>query len=592
LQNTAVAGEPTWLEVQSEHFRVVTDAGEKNGRDAAAHFEQMRAAFGLLFGREKVNQKVPLQIIAFRNTKEFRQYSPLFRGKVIDLAGFFVPGQDKDFVVIDMSLPNSWETVTHEYAHVLLDSNYAATAPWYDEGFAEFFSSVKVNGMQVEVGAVIPGAGLLLQGRKLSLLDLLQVEHHSETYNQSGERRDMFYLESWLLVHYLFDTEQVTKAAKYFNLVNNQKVPIPAALQQAFGVTVEQLETTLLNYLKSDKIRILRYTFKQNVVTASAATVRPADPIEARIQLADLLLHEEDRVAQGIKELETIVAANPSQPEAQRALGYGYLRDRNFTKAAEHLQAAAALGSKDPRVYFFSAVVMYQQDPASVASSKAREYLKQAIELDPNYADAYAMLGLSQLNSGNYAEAEATLSRAIAIAPRDEMSRLNYAFALLNQQKIDQAKVAITYVTRSSNPQVAQQANDLLRQVKEYESHVAASTSDGAVHIQDATRVDLNRPLSSTPDVASDNPSPAPAAPPKMSYLKGTLLKVDCSAPPVATLTVSSAGKTWNLTTPNRDKTVLIGADKFSCSWSNLKVAINFTPTAAAEGKIVSLEIQ
>jgi len=320
--------------------------------------------------------------------------------------------------------------------------------------------------------------------------------------------------------------------------------------------------------------------------------VRPADPIEARIQLADLLLHEEDRVAQGIKELETIVAANPSQPDAQRALGYGYLRDRNFAKAAEHLQAAAALGSKDPHVYFFSALVMYQQDPASITSSKGREYLKHAIELDPDYADAYAMLGLGQLNSGNYADAEATLSRAIALAPRDEMSRLNYAFALLNQQKIDQAKVAITYVARSNNPQVAQQANDLLRQVKEYEGQVAAYASDRAAHLQDATKVDLNRPLPSTPDVASDNPPPTPAAPPKMSYLKGTLLKVDCSAPQLAMLTVSSAGKTWNLTTPNRDKTVLIGADRFSCSWSNVKVGINFVPTAAAEGKIVSLEIQ
>ena len=596
LVSEAVAGEPTWLEVQSEHFRVVTDAGEKNGREAAAHFEQMRAAFGLLFGREKVNQKVPLQVIAFRNTKEFRQYSPLFRGKIIELAGLFIPGQDKDFVVIDMSLPNSWGTVMHEYIHVLLDSNYPATAPWFDEGFAEYFSSVKVNGMQVEVGAVIPGAGVLLQGKKLSLPDLLQVEHHSETYNQSGERRDMFYYESWLLVHYLFDTEQITKTAKYFNLVNNQKIPITAAVQQAFGLSLDQLENTLLNYLKADKIRLLRYTFKEQVVTASNATVRPADPIEARIQLADLLLHEEDRTAQGMKELEAIVSANPSQPEAQRALGYGYLRDRNFAKAAEHLQAAAALGSRDPHVYFFSAVVIYEQDPISVASSKSRDYLKHAIELDPNYADAYAMLGLNQLNNGNYAEAEATLSRAIALSPRDEMSRLNYALALLNQQKIDQAKVAITYVARSTDPEVARKANDLLRQVKEYESQTAAFVAadhDRTAHPPDADKLDLNRPLpTATPDAPSDGQPPTPAAPIRMSYLKGTLVKVDCSSPPLAILTISSSSKTWSLVTPNRDKMVLIGADKFSCSWSNQKVAANFTPTAAAEGKIVSLEIQ
>src|SRR5215472_1958901 len=102
---SASAADAPWLEVRTEHFRVITDAGEKNGREVAAHFEQMRAAFGLIFGREKINDTVPLQIIAFRNTKEFRQYSPLFRGKVVELAGFCVPAKDENFVAVDVSLP-------------------------------------------------------------------------------------------------------------------------------------------------------------------------------------------------------------------------------------------------------------------------------------------------------------------------------------------------------------------------------------------------------------------------------------------------------------------------------------------------------
>ena len=212
------AGEAAWTEVRTEHFSVITDAGEKNGRQIADRFEQMREAYGLLFGRTKVNQPLPLQIIAFHNTKQVRQYSPVFRGKVVELSGFFLQGQDKDFVVIDMNHANSWETVLHEYAHVLLNSNYPPTAPWFDEGFAEFFSSMKVTGTDVQLGSVIPEAAALMQGKKLSLLDHLQVEHHSETYYQNGQRRDMFYAESWLVVHYLFDTNQVSKAGRYFEL--------------------------------------------------------------------------------------------------------------------------------------------------------------------------------------------------------------------------------------------------------------------------------------------------------------------------------------------------------------------------------------
>ena len=77
----AFSGEPQWVEIHSPHFSVVTDAGERRGRDAAARFEQMRAVFGTLMVNAKVNTPVPLQIIAFRNSKELRQFAPIWQGK-------------------------------------------------------------------------------------------------------------------------------------------------------------------------------------------------------------------------------------------------------------------------------------------------------------------------------------------------------------------------------------------------------------------------------------------------------------------------------------------------------------------------------
>ena len=63
------AGESQWVEVRSPNFSVVTDAGEKRGREVAMRFEQMRAVFGALMTKANVNLPVPLQIVAFRNTK-------------------------------------------------------------------------------------------------------------------------------------------------------------------------------------------------------------------------------------------------------------------------------------------------------------------------------------------------------------------------------------------------------------------------------------------------------------------------------------------------------------------------------------------
>src|SRR5215831_10639017 len=86
---TLWTGQAQWLEVRSPNFSVITDAGEKRGRDVALHFEQMRSVFSTLFQKAHVNLAVPLQIVAFRNSKELRQYAPLWNGKPTEVSGLF-----------------------------------------------------------------------------------------------------------------------------------------------------------------------------------------------------------------------------------------------------------------------------------------------------------------------------------------------------------------------------------------------------------------------------------------------------------------------------------------------------------------------
>jgi Tfp pilus assembly protein PilF len=580
----------SWIEVKSQHFRVVTDAGEKNGRQIAERFEQMRAAFGLIFGRKTLNEPVPLTIIAFRNTKGIRLYSPLFQGKVVELAGFFIPGQDEDFVAIDLTHDDSWETVEHEYAHDLLNANYMATAPWFDEGFAEFFSSLKLSNGVAELGAPIAEAPALLQGRKLGLQELFEVEHHSETYNKSGQRRDMFYVESWLVVHYLFDTDLAAKASRYFALRNNQQMPVPEAVQQAFGMTVPQMEKAVLDYLHANKVGARYFNLKDQAISTDV-TVRTLDPLEARAQLADLHLHSPDYQAAAVKEFEAILAENPNLADAQRGLGYAYLRQQNFPKATEHLQAAAKLGSRDPKVYYYTAMLLQQEDPAAMTSPELVANLRHAIELDPQYADAYAMLGVALMNSRTSpAEAESNLARAVTLSPRNDMIRLNYGLALLNQQQFDKGKQQLNLVLHSSDPMVAEQASQALQKASDREKYEQSKSN--TIEIAQEQPAVTRQPL---PPVDSQPKAAAPEAPAqhlKTGYLKGTLVSVDCASPPVAVLTVSSGNKVWKMMVADTEHVVVIGADTFSCSWTQKKVAFNYTLSAPNEGKVISLEIQ
>jgi Flp pilus assembly protein TadD len=577
----ASADEAQWTEVRSDHVTVITDAGEKDGRHVRDRFEEMRTAFGLLFGRASINQPVPLEIVAFRNTKEMRQYSPTFNGKVVELSGFFQQAEDKDFIVVDMSREDSWQTVFHEYAHVLLNSNFQPTAPWFDEGFAEYLSSMKVTPGNIIVGQTIPEAAFLMQGNTpLHLLELFQVQHHSETYNVTGSRREMFYVESWLVVHYLFDKRLIPLTSKYFHLTNDQHMAVPEAVQSAFGMSIAELEKQILGYLRGGKVQVASYSSKEKFSLSYTATARPLTPLETRAELADLHLHSEDHVSLAIREFQEVLQADPNQAEAQRGLGYAYLRNHDLQHAGEHFRAAANLGSKDARVYYYSAVLLLQGDPGAMTSPQLMQDVRRAIALDPDYADAYALLGEALTSTGKGAEGEQSLRHAMELSPRNQMYRLNFALALMNQQKIDDAESLLNSVANSSDPVAAADAQQALRKIAEFRTQMARPDAEVTPH-----------------DVASEDAAPsAPEASavtnsPAAKYLQGTIVSVDCSAAPAAVLTVTAGGQTWKMKVANTEHVIVIGAD-FSCSWSKKKVGLNYRPTGDGEGSVISVEIQ
>ena len=138
------AGDAQWIEVKSPHFSVVTDAGEKRGRETAMRFEQMRAVFDVLMTRASVNIPVPLQIVAFRNHNEMQRFAPLWNGKPVQVSGQFAGAEDRNFIMLDMSVENPWSVVFHEYAHQLMNGVLTARVDsWFEEGFAEYFSSIE-----------------------------------------------------------------------------------------------------------------------------------------------------------------------------------------------------------------------------------------------------------------------------------------------------------------------------------------------------------------------------------------------------------------------------------------------------------------
>jgi Flp pilus assembly protein TadD len=594
---TVFAGEPQWVEVRSPNFLVVTDAGEKRGREVAMRFEQMRGVFGTLMTKVNVNLPAPLQIVAFRNTKEMRQVAPLFKGKPTQLAGLFQEGSDRSFIMLDMSVENPWVVVFHEYAHQLMNGTLrGGTDPWFEEGFAEYFSSIEVDSKEARVGKIPHDQYVILQQLgMMKIADLFRVRQNSATYNESGDHRTTFYAESGMLLHYMYDNQLLPKAAVYFDLEENKHVPVEDAIQQAFGMSAAQLDKALRSYVNSGHYQYYAIPTPASIASSNY-TVTPLSGAASNAVLADIHLHSRDYQERALSEFQNILKSDPKDATACRGLGYAYLQKQDFTQAAEYFKRASELDPRDPRVHYYNALLMTRQSGFGGGAdlpTMTRE-LETSISLDPSFADSYALLAFAQSASGDRAKAITTMQKALAINPRNESYLFNMASLYLTNRQPDQAIAMLQALQVSGNREIASRAATALAQAQQFREMVkdgTAAYSPGRVLQREENSESEDHDVDTTA-ISLEPPAKAPTNSGATKYIHGTLTNVDCSTPPLATLTVVSGAKTWKMNVADINHVIVIGADKFSCAWNKQKVALNYRETSEGESKVVSLEIQ
>ena len=291
--NLYAANEPPLLEIHSTHYTVITDAGEARGRDIALRFEQMRAIFANVLSRDRLHQSVPLTIFAFQNDKLYFQLAPLQNGQAIDVPGFFLPGEDQNFIVLNLSESDAWRAVSRDFGLMMLSFNYPPAQEWFDNGLIEYFSSLRIEGRQVEIGgdpelrivtatgdqskvAYTSAAEVLNSQPWMKLPELLSVKR--DTSGKEVSQAAIFYAESWILIHYLLHEKKLEETGSYFGLVLNQHLSPEEAIQKAYGVTADKLEESVQEYFHSKAALFAKGRSKPTPTpTAGASTADPID---------------------------------------------------------------------------------------------------------------------------------------------------------------------------------------------------------------------------------------------------------------------------------------------------------------------------
>ena len=601
---TAHAGTPQWVEVKSPHFSVITDAGEKKGREVATRFEQMRAVFGKLFARASVNIPVPLQIVAFRNGKELSQMAPLYHGKPTEVAGLFQSGQDRSFIMLDMSVENPFNVVFHEYAHQLMNGNLKdEAAPWFDEGFAEYFATITVDGKQARVGKIPDDTYLILrQAGMMKVTDLMRVQHNSQAYNESGDRRNVFYAESAMLVHYLYDHQLVQKLAVYFDLVNTKRTPIEDAIQQTFGMPAADFEKAFRNYVLDG-----RYTYQAMPtpeIEMAGYSSSPYAPSDVAALIADIHGHSPDYHDKAIGEYQDILKTDPESATALRGLGYAYLENKDYDKASEYFQHAVKLNSKDARVHYYVALLKSRDHGNSFNYTNSPDLpeviteLETAISLDPTFADPYSLVAFAYAANHEREKGLASMQKALSLSPRNEWYQYNFAQMLIANQRIDDAEKVLRNLEKTSDQRLAFSVQNSLQTVQLMrQGPVRVSSRPEANENEDDEGSDshpirLGPGSDGTPRESHITITLKPGQkPPKNAEIRGKLASVDCSKPKSITFTVVSDSQTVKLQVPDPKNLLVTGGGTFSCSLADKKVAVNYLDLGDGTGIAMILQL-
>ncbi len=610
---------PKWIRVSSAHFSILTDANEKKARETSLRLEQMRNTFSQLFLKSKLQMPEPLDVIALQSDEEYIRVAPVRQGQPISAPGFFWPGDDRNYIVLDLAAEDSWRAVSHDFARLLLNYNYPPTQEWFDEGFAQYFSSLRLGDSQAQVGGDptqslpwnhgAPGQSFteLLVRPWLPVPELFAMRPGPSGYPP------MFCAQSWIVMHYLLHQDKLSDAGAYFGLVQIRKVPVEQAIQQAFSMSAAQFEQAVKDYFHSfppsspaqpkpgaasSGAQLSQFSPPLGPLDV-AASVQDIVDSQAEALLAEMAVRLPEHRDQGVKNLEAIIA-DPKTDNviAHRALAWVRMERKEFDQADEELARARELDGKDTWAHYYLALSKFRaaqsgQKPIEGVSNMIQD-LVFVVDKEPDFAEAHNLLALARLQGGGVHSATQAIKVAIQLSPRSEQYLLNLAQIDLAGKKWDDATPLLERLKDSSNPKIAQTARKNLEDLPTLKKY-------GVLPQQSAPQTGLATAVSSVPehdaeDESSAQNDPAPAEPVpdrrKVQFVRGRLIRVDCSPNPGAILTVRTNSRTLKLRTDNYKSLLLVGADEFSCDWTDRAVIANYKAGGKADGDLVSVEVQ
>jgi tetratricopeptide (TPR) repeat protein len=570
LANAAV-GKDQWTSVRSKNFFLIGNASEKDIRKVANKMEQFREVFTRLFPNAKFTSPVPTTVIVFKSDSSFKPFKPLANGKASEVAGYFQPGPDVNYITLTTEMRSTtsypYRTIFHEYVHLLVNNTMGKTSvpPWFNEGLAEYYSTFEIEEDQkVYLGKPIGHHLQLLRDKGLIPLKTL----FSVQYPLHGNKREdkaQFYAQSWALMHYLIisnDGQRQPQMGQFLNLLAAGR-PVEDAFREAFKTDYATMEKELKEYVRRETFGAAKATFERKLQFEAEMQAALISEAQASAYLGDLLLHTH-RFAEAESHIQQALALEGELAMAHASLGMLRMRQDRFAEAKRHLQRAInATGTQSYLAHYYYAFVLSREGMATSGqvleydAEKAKEMraqLRKAIELKPDFTPSYNLYAFINLVTGEQLdEAVTMLKQALTHSAGSQEAAYYLAQVYLRKQDIDAArKLAEPLAENADDEQTRAGAQSLLQHIKSIQEQKArwearndkadaqGESATGSPRLNKRSdsnaRTDGNSPVN---EIVTAAPAYDPSAALNEALRKplagevrtqGTLVRIDCNA--------------------------------------------------------------
>ena len=455
LATSLRADDEAWTKAVTEHFTILTPAGEHVARKWAIQLEQFRRGLQAAVP-VPVERLRPVTVVLFKDKRAMDAYAPLENGRPVKIGGFFVRANDVNTIMLSVAR-NDTETrhvIFHEAVHWHLSAREGFMPLWLAEGLAEVYATFEMpDAKTYAFGAgFAPHVERLRDENLLPLPKLAGIGRDSLLYNE-GTRTSIFYAQSWAFVHYLFFGEKSPGRAavqRYLELLPVVRSP-DDAFMTAFGADYGSLEQQLRRYITSGRYHKHVYPRATDDIARQLRVMEAGEGDVALAKGSMLLGARSPDDAEPY--LGRAAQLAPSDPRAWELLGHIAVRRGDFTTAVVMLTRALAAGSNSYLVYHHLAVSRlpelsqpWMPNPAidpHVLDAAAADFRK-AIQLSPSHIASYEGLAGVIRGMATFASADfELLARGLAHSPGNTMIEAGMAAAEVRAGRLVEGKARL-----------------------------------------------------------------------------------------------------------------------------------------------------